>query len=165
MGRGSATSTLPLTQRRPYRTPLPAPLLLFHTDRLPVSATLNLKPLYSTYAAYSNLISNHNPCRKTLRIGHQTPFGTIWIMDTVYMDMVHGKQIDMNGKRNPWEAVNVLPFIDAYRLRAAVKELCPPEALTPKEADRNTRGQVRNTPSLPPSFLLPFLLPWVWGWV
>lgn len=55
----------------------------------------------------------------------------------------------MNGKRNPWEAVNVLPFIDAYRLRAAVKELCPPTALSPKEAERNTRGQVRNNP--PPS--------------
>lgn len=57
----------------------------------------------------------------------------------------------MNGKRNPWEAVNVLPFIDAYRLRAAVKELCLPTTLSPKEAERNTRGQVRNTPSLPPS--------------
>ncbi|CAN0544428.1 unnamed protein product, partial [Laminaria digitata] len=48
----------------------------------------------------------------------------------------------MNGKRNPWEAVNVLPFIDSYRLRAAVKELCPLSVLTPDEVDRNTRGEV-----------------------
>ena len=26
--------------------------------------------------------------------------------------------VDMNGKRNPWEGVNLLPFIDAERLRA-----------------------------------------------
>ncbi|CAM9869169.1 unnamed protein product, partial [Hapterophycus canaliculatus] len=52
-------------------------------------------------------------------------------------------EIDMNGKRNPWEAVNVLPFIDSYRLRAAVKELCPPTALSQKETERNTMGQVQ----------------------
>ncbi|CAN0447316.1 unnamed protein product, partial [Discosporangium mesarthrocarpum] len=51
-------------------------------------------------------------------------------------------KIDMNGKRNPWEAVNLLPFIDAGRLRAAVEELCPDSMLTKDELQRNSRGQL-----------------------
>jgi len=45
--------------------------------------------------------------------------------------------VDMNGKRNPWEGVNLLPFIDADRLRAAIKEFCPPTSLTAAERERN----------------------------
>ncbi|KAG5186855.1 XRN 5'-3' exonuclease N-terminus-domain-containing protein [Tribonema minus] len=51
-------------------------------------------------------------------------------------------KIDMNGKRNPWEAVNLLPFIDASRLFAAVHERCPVQLLTPEERKRNTYGAV-----------------------
>lgn len=46
--------------------------------------------------------------------------------------------IDMNGKRWPWEAVVLLPFIDADRLREAVEEVGRPEdILTAEELERN----------------------------
>ncbi|CAM9544056.1 unnamed protein product [Chrysoparadoxa australica] len=51
-------------------------------------------------------------------------------------------EIDMNGKRNPWEAVNLLPFIDASRLFDAVREKCSDEQLTPAERLRNSEGTV-----------------------
>jgi len=38
----------------------------------------------------------------------------------------------MNGKRNPWEGVNLLPFIDAARMRQALAKHCPPDSLTPE---------------------------------
>jgi len=38
-------------------------------------------------------------------------------------------KIDMNGKRNPWEGVNLLPFIDASRLRAAIAEVSLTQSL------------------------------------
>ncbi len=46
----------------------------------------------------------------------------------------------MNGKRNPWEGVNLLPFIDAQRMRAALALHCPLESLTAEEAARNAFG-------------------------
>ena len=51
-------------------------------------------------------------------------------------------EVDMDGKKNPWEAVVVLPFIDSDRLKAAEAEYCPPSTLTPPEARRNTFGQI-----------------------
>jgi hypothetical protein len=48
----------------------------------------------------------------------------------------------MNGKRNPWEGVNLLPFIDSKRLMAAIAEFCPLKALTRDERARNTFGNV-----------------------
>ena len=49
-------------------------------------------------------------------------------------------EVDMNGKRNPWEAVNLLPFIDEKRLVAAVMEAAPDSTLTAEELYRNSRG-------------------------
>ena len=45
--------------------------------------------------------------------------------------------VDMNGKRNPWEGVNLLPFIDAERLKGAIAEFCPLRSLTTDEKNRN----------------------------
>jgi len=50
--------------------------------------------------------------------------------------------VDMNGKRNPWEGVNILPFIDANRLKDAIKDNCPDRLLTAEERNRNRVGQV-----------------------
>ena len=50
--------------------------------------------------------------------------------------------VDMNGKRNPWEGVNILPFIDEHRLRDALRQFCPPELLTAGERQRNSFGVV-----------------------
>lgn len=44
-------------------------------------------------------------------------------------------QIDMNGAHNPWEGVNLLPFIDEKRLRGAMKGLL--EKCRPEEQARN----------------------------
>ena len=50
--------------------------------------------------------------------------------------------VDMNGKRNPWEGVNLLPFIDERRLKKAIADFCPPRSLTADERSRNSFGNV-----------------------
>jgi len=50
--------------------------------------------------------------------------------------------VDMNGKRNPWEGVNILPFIDVTLLKQAVKDHCPDKLLTAEERNRNRVGSV-----------------------
>ena len=54
-------------------------------------------------------------------------------------------KVDMNGKRNPWEGVNLLPFIDTHRVPR------PPSATAPRGSSPGsrsgaTRGE-RSTPS------------------
>ena len=51
-------------------------------------------------------------------------------------------QIDMNGKRSPWEAVVLLPFIDENKLIHAERQFCLPSLLTPEEKARNTFGSL-----------------------
>mmetsp|Transcript_20065 Transcript_20065/g.28834 ORF Transcript_20065/g.28834 Transcript_20065/m.28834 type:complete len:1503 (+) Transcript_20065:75-4583(+) len=50
--------------------------------------------------------------------------------------------VDMDGKRNPWEAVVLLPFIDADRLLEAEAAYCPESSLTTKERNRNSVGHL-----------------------
>jgi len=50
--------------------------------------------------------------------------------------------VDMNGKRNPWEGVNLLPFIDSKLLQDTLRECIPPSALSVKERNRNRFGPV-----------------------
>ncbi|KAF0759036.1 hypothetical protein AaE_003768, partial [Aphanomyces astaci] len=49
-------------------------------------------------------------------------------------------EIDMDGKRNAWEGVNILPFIDASRLVDAIHLHCPEADLTDAERRRNRPG-------------------------
>lgn len=51
-------------------------------------------------------------------------------------------EVDMNGKKNPWEGVNILPFIDVNLLKKSISELCPDNLLTPDERRRNALGKV-----------------------
>ncbi len=46
--------------------------------------------------------------------------------------------LDMNGHRHSWKGVNLIPFIDSTRLRAAVAERTP--LLTTEEEERNRPG-------------------------
>jgi 5'-3' exoribonuclease 1 len=48
--------------------------------------------------------------------------------------------VDMNGKRNPWEGVNLLSFINEKRLKAAIAARAPLEGLTDEERARNKIG-------------------------
>lgn len=50
--------------------------------------------------------------------------------------------IDMNGKKNPWEAVTLLPFIDETRLLEAEAHYCQPHLLSPAEVTRNSFGLI-----------------------
>jgi 5'-3' exoribonuclease 1 len=50
--------------------------------------------------------------------------------------------IDMDGKRNPWEAVVLLDFIDEKRLLKAESEFCSPDLLSSDERSRNSFGNV-----------------------
>eukprot|EP00978_Attheya_sp_CCMP212_P047235 scaffold421278_cov45-Attheya_sp.AAC.1 len=50
--------------------------------------------------------------------------------------------VDMNGKRWPWEAVVLLPFIDSKRLIDAVEKHITPDMLTEEESKRNERGEI-----------------------
>jgi 5'-3' exoribonuclease 1 len=49
-------------------------------------------------------------------------------------------EVDMNGKRNPWEAVVLLPFIDENALLQAEEKYCPEKSLTTAERNRNSFG-------------------------
>lgn len=51
-------------------------------------------------------------------------------------------EIDQDGKKNPWEAVVKLPFIDEVKLIQAEKDHCNPNLLTISERDRNSFGQI-----------------------
>ena len=51
-------------------------------------------------------------------------------------------EVDMNGKKNPWEGVNILPFIDVKLLKDSIAKHCPPSTLTPDERSRNAVGKV-----------------------
>ena len=51
-------------------------------------------------------------------------------------------QVDMNGKKNPWEGVNLLPFIEINSLLSSIEEHCPPSKLTPAERERNQKGKI-----------------------
>jgi 5'-3' exoribonuclease 1 len=51
-------------------------------------------------------------------------------------------EIDMNGKKNPWEGVNLLPFIDVQLLKDTIAKYCPLKGLTADERSRNKIGQV-----------------------
>lgn len=48
-------------------------------------------------------------------------------------------ETDLNGKRNDWEAVVLLPFVDEDLLMEAVRSI-PSSAITAEEAERNTLG-------------------------
>ena len=49
--------------------------------------------------------------------------------------------VDMNGKRWPWEAVVLLPFIDSQKLRNAASQINQQGQLTKEEVDRNSVDQ------------------------
>ena len=51
-------------------------------------------------------------------------------------------EVDMNGKRNPWEGVNILPFIDVKLLKETITKYCPDSFLTSDERHRNRIGDV-----------------------
>jgi len=51
-------------------------------------------------------------------------------------------EVDMNGKRNPWEGVNILPFIDVRLLKDTIAKQCPDKVLTADERSRNRIGKV-----------------------
>lgn len=50
--------------------------------------------------------------------------------------------VDMNGKKNPWEGVNLLPFIDIKLLKDTITAHCPDNKLTVDQRRRNARGKV-----------------------
>ncbi|KAL7553084.1 hypothetical protein ACHAWF_016346 [Thalassiosira exigua] len=50
--------------------------------------------------------------------------------------------VDMNGKRNPWEGVNILSFINVNLLKESIKKYCPDSAITADERHRNRVGKV-----------------------
>ena len=50
--------------------------------------------------------------------------------------------IDMNGKKNPWEAVTLLPFIDEKKLLEAEVQHCPGSLLGSSEMGRNSFGTI-----------------------
>jgi 5'-3' exoribonuclease 1 len=49
-------------------------------------------------------------------------------------------QVDMNGKRNPWEGVTLLPFIQEEKMMDAIRLYVPDSTLNDEERRRNTFG-------------------------
>lgn len=50
-------------------------------------------------------------------------------------------ETDMNGKRNSWEAIVLIPFIDEKRLLAEVRKIEPQNMLTAQERERDLTGK------------------------
>jgi len=50
--------------------------------------------------------------------------------------------VDMNGKKNPWEGIPLLSFIEMPRLLDAIRKRCPDDKLTSDERARNVKGNV-----------------------
>jgi 5'-3' exoribonuclease 1 len=50
--------------------------------------------------------------------------------------------VDMNGKKNPWEGVNLLPFIELNLLKNSIEQHSPDSKLTEVERARNSRGKI-----------------------
>eukprot|EP00808_Paulinella_micropora_P002684 g61129.t1 len=48
-------------------------------------------------------------------------------------------QIDMNGKKNSWEGIGLIPFIDEVRLKVAIARMVDEKRLTRAETARNAR--------------------------
>ncbi|GAB9464525.1 5'-3' exoribonuclease 1 [Globisporangium polare] len=73
--------------------------------------------------------------------------------------------IDMEGKRNAWEGVNILPFIDVALLKQAIAQYCPDSRLSQSERRRNTLKMEPLRIVLDPSVVdtLPSSLPGVPG--
>ena len=69
-----------------------------------------------------------------------------WLMTSPQSPIIHFYpeqfEIDMNGKKNPWEGVNLLPFIDVAVLKDTIVQHCPPNLLSVKERQRNIFGKV-----------------------
>lgn len=69
-----------------------------------------------------------------------------WLMVSVESPVLHFYPvdfgIDQDGKKNPWEAVVLLDFIDEKKLMAAEALHCPASKLTKTEAARNEFGHV-----------------------
>jgi 5'-3' exoribonuclease 1 len=51
-------------------------------------------------------------------------------------------EVDMNGKKNPWEGVNLLPFIEINLLKGSIEKFCPDNRLTEAELERNQKGKI-----------------------
>lgn len=51
-------------------------------------------------------------------------------------------EVDMNGKKNPWEGVNLLPFIEIHLLLNTIKRYAPDSELTEEEKQRNRVGDI-----------------------
>lgn len=82
-----------------------------------------------------------------------------WIMTSVDSPMIefypNDFKIDQDGKKNPWEAVVLLPFIDEKILIAAERDHCKDDQLSVAERGRNTFGKVlvhRFDPSVTDTF-------------
>mmetsp|Transcript_6947 Transcript_6947/g.15735 ORF Transcript_6947/g.15735 Transcript_6947/m.15735 type:complete len:1274 (+) Transcript_6947:620-4441(+) len=51
-------------------------------------------------------------------------------------------EVDMNGKKNPWEGVNLLPFIEINLLLDTIKKFASDDKLTDPERHRNRLGEI-----------------------
>eukprot|EP00529_Nitzschia_sp_RCC80_P006714 CAMPEP_0113505620 /NCGR_PEP_ID=MMETSP0014_2-20120614/35426_1 /TAXON_ID=2857 /ORGANISM="Nitzschia sp." /LENGTH=1609 /DNA_ID=CAMNT_0000400969 /DNA_START=116 /DNA_END=4945 /DNA_ORIENTATION=- /assembly_acc=CAM_ASM_000159 len=51
-------------------------------------------------------------------------------------------EVDMNGKKNPWEGVNLLPFIEINLLLNTIEKFAPDSKLTDAEKGRNRVGEI-----------------------
>jgi len=75
-------------------------------------------------------------------------------------------RVDMNGKKNPWEGVTLIPFLPEIAMRSAVATFCPDSAMTPDERARNSFGEdieIQYQPqAVPGARPVPSTLPGAW---
>ena len=112
-------------------------------------------PMASDLAECDFVEGNFNvgkPFRPFMQLLSCLPGDSAWALPKCYRELMTREsspiiefyprdfEVDMNGKRNPWEAVNLLPFIDEQKLKSAVAEYCGEGKITEEERQRNEFG-------------------------
>lgn len=118
------------------------PMLKDMTNLESLSCTINFslgapfKPYQQLLGCLPPLSSNLVPkCYQWLMLSDSSPLKEYYPSEFA---------IDQDGKKNPWEAVVLLAFIDENRLLEAEKIHCPAHNLTAAELRRNQFGLIRS---------------------
>ncbi|KAI0557848.1 5'-3' exoribonuclease [Gracilaria domingensis] len=101
--------------------------------------------------AFDNSITRQNPFRPLEQLMSVLPPKSAWCLPKPYRQLMTNAaspirdfypesfETDMNGKRNDWEAVVLLPFVDEERLLAAIRSI-PLSEINEEERKRNELG-------------------------
>lgn len=108
----------------------------FQISDVPVTFEKNtkpFKPLEQLMAVFPSHSRKFLPVEwQTLMITKESPIRDFYPLDF---------HVDLNGKRQAWQGIALLPFVDEQRLHRTLEQVYP--SLTKEERKRNKRGHAR----------------------